>query len=348
MKDKKIKVLLDHSPLSSGHASRGIGTYTRLLSQGLNKIEDLILIKDNSKKPDLVHYPYFDLFHSTLPVKFATPKVVTIHDVIPLKFPAYYKPGLRGRFNLQRQKIVLKSVSAVITDSESSKADISYLLGYPSKNIHVVYLAAQEELETPNKNKLDSVKSKYQLPDDYILYVGDINYNKNIPQLIKSLKHLPENIHLVCLGKSFVKQPIPEWQWIETQLALSNVSERVHFLNEIRNDQTSELGAIYSLAKCYVQPSLYEGFGLPVLEAMKCRTPVVAAANSSLIEVGGDFAVFSGTSDEELAQAVQDVLDWTASERKNRIENAYKWSKKFSWDKAAKETMEVYKKVLKR
>lgn len=348
MKDKKIKILLDHSPLSSGHATRGIGTYTRLLSQGLSKINDLVLLKNNSEKPDLVHYPFFDLFYSTLPVKLTTPKVVTIHDVIPLKFPAYYKPGLRGRFNLQRQKIVLKSVSAVITDSESSKADISYLLGYPSKNIHVVYLAAQDSLVAPNQAKLESIKNKYQLPDDYILYVGDINYNKNIPQLIKSLKHLPEHIHLVCLGKNFIKQPIPEWQWIETQLALSNVADRVHFLNEVRNDQVLELGAIYNLAKCYVQPSLYEGFGLPVLEAMKCKTPVVAAANSSLIEVGGDFAVFSGTSDKELAQAVQDVLDWTAKERKDRVENAYKWSKQFSWDKAAKETMEVYKKVLKR
>lgn len=344
-------ISLDTTPLSSQHASRGIGMYTRMLASHLEQLPDIQVVRNATLselklKPSLIHFPFFDFFSSTLPILRATPTVVTIHDAIPLKFPAYYKPGIRGRFAFQRQKLLLKTVSAVITDSLSSKNDIAYHLGVPKEKIHVVYLAAHPQLAKQPISVVERVRARLSLPKEYILYVGDINYNKNIPQLIKALKFVPDSIHLACVGKNFTKQSIPEWQWIETQVALSNVSDRVHFITDVLHDDLKTLGALYTGAVCYVQPSLYEGFGLPVVEAMQCRCPVVSAANSSLIEVAGEHAVLTGTSALELAQGVDDVLNWSKTKRDKQVAGAYAWSQTFSWQRAAQETAAVYAKVL--
>ena len=96
----------------------------------------------------------------------------------------------------------------------------------------------------------------------------------------------------------------------------------------------------------YIQPSLYEGFGLPVLEAMQCRTPVVCSETSSLLEVGGENVVFAQPNAEDFAEKVLDVLNWSKTRREKWVREAYKWSQSFSWQKTAKETAEVYRKVL--
>ncbi len=347
-----MKVLIDTSPLSSGHAIRGVGTYTRELVEHLEQIEGIevfrssTLGKKKDVKPDITHFPFFDLFFNTLPIEMSKKTVVTVHDVIPLKFPEFYPPGIKGKLRFEKQKLALKTASGVITDSESSKTDIIERLGIPAEKVHVVYLAANPNLVAQKDAVIGKILKRYQLPKEYLLYVGDINYNKNIPQLIKMVKFLPENLHLVCVGKNFVEQEIPEWQWVETQLALSNVAPRVHFLTNVLTDSEEDLAAIYSGALCYIQPSLYEGFGLPVLEAMQCRTPVVAANTSSLPEVGGEHAVYTGTSAEELAAGVEQILSWSKTRREQKIKEAYKWSQTFSWQKTAANTVEVYKKIL--
>jgi len=167
-----------------------------------------------------------------------------------------------------------------------------------------------------------------------------------LPQLIKALKYLPWNIKLLLVGKNFVKQDIPEWHAIENQIALSDVARRVQFLTTVHVDDFTALSAIYSGALCYVQPSLYEGFGLPVLEAMSCQTPVICTKISSLEEVAGQSAVFAENSAESLAQAVSYVLSLSSTARKILTDRAYEWSKKFSWEKTAKKTLTVYKYVL--
>ncbi len=347
-----IKVLIDTSPLASAHAIRGIGTYTRLLVENLQALaaievkKSTALDSNSNFKPDLTHYPYFDLFFSTLPVKPLAKTVVTIHDLIPLRFPEHYPPGVKGSLRFKKQKLALKTVKAIITDSFASKQDIIDYLQVPAEKIHVVYLAGNPQVKHLTVNQVEPVLDKYHLPSDYLLYVGDINYNKNIPQLIKSLKYLPETMHLVLLGKNFTKQDIPEWNWIESQIAMSEVEDRVHFLDQILGDADLELSAIYSSAQVYVQPSLFEGFGLPVLEAMQAKTPVVCAQNSSLIEVGGESVVFTKSEAESLAQGVKKVLAWTQQEKQERINQAYNWSQTFSWAKAAQETLKVYQQVV--
>lgn len=348
---EKINVLIETSPLGNANAHRGIGAYTRLLTQNLEKIKDLNIKRSTLEipkefKPDLIHYPYFDLFFSTLPLTHPAKSVVTIHDVIPLKFPQQYDPGLKGSMRFIKQKFSLSKVDAIITDSHASKNDIINHLGITEEKIHVIHLAADESLVATNETNINKVKRSYKLPKNYLLYVGDINYNKNIPQLIKSLKYLPREIKLVLVGKNFKPQEIKEWQWIETQLALSDVEKRVKFIPNLSNDAITDLSAIYSGAIAYIQPSLYEGFGLPVLEAMQCRTPVVCAHNSSLIEVGGQDVVFVETDGEDIAKGVKKILEWSKTKRTKKIRLAYKWSQTFSWEKTAKETAKVYKNLL--
>lgn len=344
-----IRVAFDDSPLHSGHAGRGVGSYTRLLKTALQALPDVEVVSLDEKEAsgaNILHYPYFDLFFPTLPLRKRLPTVVTIHDVIPLLFPKAYPPGKRGKIMHLKQKIALKSAKAIITDSEASKTDIVRHLGVKAEKVHVVYLAAAREFAPANQSEIDAVRKKYHLPKTYILYVGDINYNKNLPQLIKSLKFLPDEVHLVCVGKNFVPQGIPEWQAIETQIALSNVAERVTFVTTLESPGIPELAAIYSGAICYVQPSLYEGFGLPVLEAMQSGTPVVAAHNSSLTEVGGERALYAEPEAECMAQQVKQVLAWSESERSAWLKKATKWASTFTWKKTAEATLAVYNEVL--
>jgi glycosyltransferase involved in cell wall biosynthesis len=345
-----MKVFISATPLHTGHAIRGVGKYTRLLIESLSQLTDLEIstIPPKPEEPpvDLIHYPFFDLFWKTLNVPKKTPVVVTIHDVIPLVFPKQYLPGWKGKWALHQQKKTLKKVAAIITDSEISKQDIVKHLGVPAKKISVVYLAADPALSKPTPLEVLRVRRQYHLPSKYVLYVGDINYNKNIPQLIKMMKFLPSSVHLVCLGKNFRPQPIPEWQWIETQMAMSDVTNRVHFITTIEAHQQSELAAIYNGATAYIQPSLYEGFGLPVLEAMQCYTPVVAAATSSLIEVAGKHALFAAPTAEDLAQQVEKILEWSDSARKTHCRAAAKWAQTFSWSRVANETLQVYHNAL--
>jgi len=346
-----IKVLIDISPLQNANAIRGVGVYTRFLVESFQKLPEIKVFTDakltQGQKINITHYPFFDLFFATLPLKKKTKTVVTIHDVVPLLFPKQYPAGIKGKLRFGKQRLALRSVDAIITDSESSKKDIIRFLKVPEAKVRVVYLAANPNIIVASEEAKQHAHYKYHLPNKYILYVGDINYNKNLPQLIKAMKFLPDDIWLVCVGKNFYAHDIPEWKAIETQVALSDVTKRTMFLNEISGAATEELSAIYSSATMYVQPSLAEGFGLPVLEAMQCKVPVVATKNSSLTEIGGEFAQYVQTDAESIAAGMKVVLDWTEAQRTKQVNAAAKWSSHFSWDKVAQDTLAVYQSILK-
>ncbi len=367
-----MNIYLDQGPTRDGNAYRGVGMYTRFLSEQLASLPELSMVK-SVETADLIHYPYFDLFFRTLTVRSSglrrqrCPVVVTIHDVIPLLFPKFYPRGLKGTLRLWQQKAALRRVAAVITDSKSSKRDITKHLGVPAKKVHVIYLSSNPNIHhslptsgasarssrrsgivaAVGSDKSSGANHSLKLKEPYILYVGDINYNKNLPQLIKALKYLPEDLQLVCAGRNFHPQPISEWREIETQCALSDVEKRVHFVTDFGDNPDSFLSQLYSQATCYVQPSLYEGFGLPVLEAMQCRTPVVSTHNSSLIEVGGHHVEYSASPEaRDLAQAIKVVLGWSITKRAHRVASAERWASTFTWQKAALETAQVYTSLL--
>lgn len=348
-----IKVLLNDSPLQNANAIRGVGAYTKFLAKYLAKNKSIELALTSHKnldfKAEITHYPFFDLFFSTLPLINKGKTIVTIHDVIPLFYPKYYPVGKKGLLALLRQKVALKSVNAVITDSNNSKTDIAKYLKFPLDKIHVVPLAANPEIKVSNQDEILKARKKHKLPKKYLLYVGDINYNKNIPQLVKTLKFLPKDVKLVCLGKNFTPQDIPEWKAIEAQIALSDVSNRIKFITTLSSGETTELAAIYSGALAYIQPSLYEGFGLPVLEAMRCHVPVVCVNNSSLPEVALNKAVMvEEAKAENFALAIENILAWSKENREKFIKQAAVHASKFTWEKTAKATVAVYEEVLKK
>lgn len=346
-----LRIAIDTTPLLGGHARRGIGTYTRELVAALEK-ESTEVTRITKRRTiaanefDLIHYPYFDLFAPTLRLHRKIPGVVTIHDLIPLQFPEQYKPGLRGKLAHLKQKKSLHKVKIIITDSEFSKQQLQEYLKIPEEKIAVVPLAGNPAIQKQPEVVLRKISRRLQLPKKYLLYVGDINYNKNIPQLMKTLKFLPEEISLVCVGKNFTPQSIPEWEAIERQIALSNVAKRVHFLTSIGAEETDVLSAIYSQALCLVQPSLSEGFGLPVLEAMQCGTPVVSTRLGSLPEVGGKLAFYAEPAAEFLAEQVTLVDQLEDSHRKKLGAESLAWSLTFTWKKTALATIAAYERAL--
>ncbi len=348
-----IKVLFNDSPLHNANEIRGVGTYTKFLAQNLRKNKGLQLVfakdKDLSFRPEIVHYPFFDLFLPTLPLIKRGKTIVTIHDVIPLLYKKYYPVGKKGQLALVKQKLALRGVDAVITDSNNSKTDIAKYLNFPLEKIYVIFLAANPGLKKASAEEIARVSKKYKLPKKYLLYVGDINYNKNIPQLIKTLKFLPKDIKLVCVGKNFYPHNIPEWQWIEIQIALSDVAKRIKFITDLESEKVNDLAAIYSGAVAYIQASLYEGFGLPILEAMACHTPVICANNSSFPEVALNKALMvEEAKAENFALAVETVLAWTVNQREKFVKQAAVHASKFTWEKTAKETVDLYQEILKK
>lgn len=344
-----MRVWLDTSPLQSDHAHRGIGAYTRFLLQAFRaskKVDDLEIITDKPETPpDLIHYPFFDLFFHTLTVPKETPVVVTIHDVIPLLFPDHYKPGIRGLMRFWQQRWQLKKVAAVITDSEASRQDIHTHLGVPLEQIWTVPLAANPQIEPVSEYHQRKYAEELNAPDDYIVYVGDINYNKNLPTLLLALTQLPQEVHLCVVSRTFSNTEIPEGQILAKIIRDNDLEERVHLLN-IPGDKPEMLSAVLGRARCLVQPSLYEGFGLPVLEAMQAGTIVVSSNAGSLPEVAGEVAIQVEPTLSGLMSGIQKAWKLRGEERSGLVEAGQKWAKTFSWDLAAQQTAQVYRGVI--
>lgn len=349
--NRKMKVAIDVSPIKNNHRFRGIGFYTERLIDSLRlfgkDVLDVVLI-DNEKIAndcDLVHYPYFDLFRPTLPFFKAKPTVVTIHDVIPLKFPGAYPPGVRGGINLVRQKISLFSVCSVICDSESSKKDIMHFFATPSNKIFPVYLAPTKNFHPLSKPLLLKIRKKYELPETFVLYVGDANYNKNLPRMIEACRLA--KLFLVLVGKKFLDKTFdkshPENRdlvLVQKSIATDCAIKALGFIGE------RDLAGIYNLATVYCQPSLAEGFGLPVAEAMACGTPVAVSDCSSLSEIVGTAgALFDPYNTKEMSACLVDIVE-SMSKREKLSKAGLEKVKAYTWQKTALATISVYEKSI--
>lgn len=343
-----MKVAIDTTPTLTGHASRGIGVYTRNLIEELrnNKAVELITF-DNPKKPpssDLIHYPYFDLFFNTLPIFKKTPRVITIHDVIPLVYPQHFPCGLKGKLNLTLQKVSLKNSQAVICDSETSKKDIASRLSFPENKIHVVYLAPSKIFKKIiDKKLLIKTKEKYKLPDNFLLYVGDVNWNKNLLNLLRAVKLSKKNIVLV--GKALTNTHLPQVEEINNLIRELNIEKQVNIIGYITDE---DLASVYNLADLTLAPSYYEGFGLPVVESMAAGTPVICAKNSSLQEVGGEAAIYCDPANpKDIADKINNFIALNRQSKEAIGEHCIMQSSKFSWENTGKKVYEIYKKYSK-
>ncbi len=353
-----MKVAINTYPLNSAHKTRGIGIYTKNLLSELKKIDDLEIVEFigslQENDIDLVHYPWFDLFYRSLPLRKKIPTVVTIHDVSPLIFPEVYQLGVRAKINLFLQKVSLQSCKAIITDSQNSKKDIVKFLKINKEKISVVPLAADSLFKELSDSEKLKIKMKFHLPDKFLLYVGDANFVKNLPFLIDGFKELKNeeefsNLKLVLVGEVFLKKPVGN---VHTELkSLSDTLEKIKDLN-LQNEIITpghmdilDLVGLYNLATAYIQPSFYEGFGIPVLEALSCGTPVICSSAASLPEVSGEAAVYFDPTDlKQFIKVTSDVLK-DGSFRKKLSRLGINRAKLFSWEKTAKFTYNIYKNV---
>lgn len=340
-----MKVAIDASPLKSGHSVRGIGSYTDKLIESLKRIPHIqleLFDTGNIPRADIIHYPYFDLFFHTLPIGKSAKRVVTIHDVIPLVFPDRFPSGVRGYVNLFFQKRALKNTDFVICDSATSKADIADKLSFPREKIEVIYLAAAGNFKKiGDAEKLKSIEHKFELPKNFALYVGDVNWNKNLASLINSVKI--SKVPLVMVGAAIVDNKIPQTQALNKLIKRLNLEGKITKTGFVKED---ELACIYNLAGATLLPSFYEGFGLPVLESMACGTPVVCSDNSSISEITGGLAIFCDPKDpQDIAQKTLSALSILKKPKVSLSEKLISHASTFSWQKTASQTVKVYQKV---
>jgi glycosyltransferase involved in cell wall biosynthesis len=351
-----MNIAIDISPLKSGnylqHRVRGTGFYLRNLQASLEKYypENEYFYfergKPLSENFDVVHYPYFEPFFLTLPPFPKNKTVVTVHDLTPLVFPSHFEAGLKGSLIWQIQKFSLKGANAVITDSQSSKKDIVKYAGIDSTKVKVVYLAAGEEFKKLEIGswRLEILK-KYGLPEKFALYVGDATWNKNLPRLIEAATKI--NIPLVMVGKALVDKEIDvQNPWNIDLVMVQGLAEKSNNIIRPGFVPQKDLIALYNAATLFVMPSIYEGFGLPILEAMSCGCPVVASKGGSLAEVVGEAGKYVDPEDvDSIANGISEVFG-SEGLQQELSQKGLVQSEKFTWKRTADETMEVYEDIV--
>lgn len=292
--------------------------------------------KARKLKADVVHQPCF-----SVPIFGNFKKVVTIHDLIPIKFPKNL--GFASRmFFTKFMPFTYRYADKIIAISESTKKDLVEILGIDEKKIRVIYEAASENFQViDDMDKIVEIKKKYKITGPYILNVGTLEPRKNLELLVRvfasvikddSLEH-----RLVLVGKK-------GWGYEKLFKLIKdlNIEDRVIWTDYVEDD---DLPYIYNGASLFAFPSLYEGFGLPILEAMKCGVPVISSNTSSMPEIVSDAGILIDPKDEKKwVKEIGEVLNNDVVQVKLR-EKGLEQAKKFSWEKCARETLEVYEKL---
>jgi radical SAM superfamily enzyme YgiQ (UPF0313 family)/glycosyltransferase involved in cell wall biosynthesis len=283
---------------------------------------------------DVVHFT-----NGMLPLMSPAPTVVTIHDMSLRLYPGYHPPR-RVILNRPLVDLAARRADAIIAPSESAKRDIVRLYQLDPRRVHVVYEAAAPSFtRVRDAGVLERVRLKYGLADRVILYVGTIEPRKNLPTLIDAFaarRRSGELSHqLVCVGP---------YGWlsrgIDDQIKRSRVGGAIAFTGYVPFE---DLPALYSLAEMFVYPSMYEGFGLPVVEAMACGAPVITGRTAALSEIGGGaIAEIDRIEPDALGRALVDM----ARSRDRREELSGRGlvrAESFSWRRAARESLEIYR-----
>jgi glycosyltransferase involved in cell wall biosynthesis len=289
---------------------------------------------------DLFHAP-----HYVLPPLTPCRSVVTIHDCIHLRFPQYLPSRLGYAYARGQMWAATHRAARVITVSEASKRDILRYFRVPEGKIDVIYNAIDERFwQAPDPAEIDRVRQRYQLTAPFVLYAGNIKPHKNLERLIESFHLLRQNspelkdVQLLIIGDE-----VSKYATLRRAVHRHKLHKHVRFFGFVR-DQT--LAALYRLANVFVFPSLYEGFGLPPLEAMASGTPVIVSNVSSLPEVVGDAALMIDPYEpNEIAEAMRRVL--TDESLRSRLQlRGLARAREFSWERSIARVREIYAEVM--
>lgn len=326
----------DGLPISKNYALFDKSGITRFLYKVLFEKTDLP-VDSFLGRPDLVHSTAF-----TSPRLRKAKLVVTIPDVTFIT-NAEHHIEKNIEFCTRQSALARKRAARVIAISESTKRDIVEYLDIPEERIAVTHLAADGAYKPIDDDRLlDEVRARYQLDGDFLFYVGTVEPRKNLARLIKAYSRLEPSVRdhyrLVIAGGS---------GWLNSDIYALVESLKlegsVRFLGYVA---AADLPVLYNLATAFAYPSLYEGFGLPPLEAMACGVPVVTSNVSSLPEVVGDAALTVDPTDVDmLSDALGSLLRDEALRASLRRKGLYR-AAEFSWERAAKETLAVYRSVL--
>ena len=281
-----------------------------------------------------------DIFHglsNELPwsiKKSGVKSVVTIHDLIFLRYPEYY-PFIDRQIYLQKFRHACRVSDKIIATSEATKADIVTFFGTDPNKIEVVYQTCNPVFRILlNDDKKNRVRKKYDLPEKYILYLGTIEKRKNALTLVKAYLEQQFDIPLLIAGR-----PTAYLTEIMDFIKQNRGGERVIFRHDI---ESVDLPALYQSASVFVYPSVFEGFGIPILEALYSGVPVITSTGSCFAETGGDAAIYCDPFDKaKLGLAITKVLNEPET-RKIMIGKGFLYSTKFNEENVAANLMKVY------
>lgn len=264
--------------------------------------------------------------------------IVSIHDLIFLRYPDYYKPIDRFIYNF-KTRYASKNSDCIVAISQKTKQDLIEFYNIKEEKIKVIYQSCDEVFKQILPQDLKhSIQVKYALPDKYLLNVGTIEPRKNLLLVINALKDIDPAYKLVVVGRN---QPYADR--VRAQIKLLNLSDRVIFLKDL---PFSDLPAIYQMATVFVYPSFYEGFGIPVIEALYSGIPVVAAKGSCLEEAGGPDSLYIIPNDSSaLADTLNHLLNNPVLQDKMKIAGL-QYVQKFDSDLLAKQMLDCYAAVL--
>jgi glycosyltransferase involved in cell wall biosynthesis len=286
---------------------------------------------------DIFHVPDF-----AFPASRKVPSILTVHDLIFLRYPEYFTK-INRTYMKQMAKFSADNARHIIADSHSTKLDIMEYFRIPEEKISVIHLAVSDLFQpVDDPVKSGQVLSTHGVDGPYLLYVGTLEPRKNVITILEAFHACLNSeqdfpYRLVVAGKK-------GWLYEETfqRVKKLRLEDRVVFTGYV-DDQG--LPVLYSNATAFVYPSIYEGFGFPVIEAMSCGAPVICANTSSLVEVAGNAALTHNPTDVE--KLAQNILELTRDDalRREMIEKGFENVKRFSWAKTAEETLKIYSNI---
>ena len=267
--------------------------------------------------------------------KAGIPAIVTIHDLIFMRHPEYFH-ALDAWIYKRKFYQTLREADRIIAISERTKQDIIDLGGYPADRIDLVYQSCDTRYRLQRAaDELQRVHAEYDLPPRYILSVGTIEVRKNVLLAVKALEKLPADLSLILVGRQTKYA-----EHVKRYIRSHQMDHRVRFLQGIPN---ADLPAIYQLAEAFVYPSRYEGFGIPIIEAIQSGLPVVAATGSCLEEAGGPDCFYVDPDDVD---GLRDAVLKAIAQRDRIVPRAQDYIRRFENGDVARQVLACYQRTL--